>query len=69
MEFADTGDALKLDDIEDAVVGFKTRGLNSRKDPAFEPLARRSDLRRTAPNADRITGRFGRRTAPDPSGL
>jgi hypothetical protein len=59
-ELADAGDALKVDDTEDAVVGFKTEAPDPSNDPAFQP--RQTDRSgRAAPNVDRITDRLGRR--------
>jgi hypothetical protein len=59
-ELTDTEDALKLDDIEDAVVGPLRSGASLRP----PPLTRNGfDLGCVAPVADQIIDRFGRGTA------
>jgi hypothetical protein len=58
-KLADAGDALKLDDTEDAVVGFRTEAPNSRDESALSPLAKLFD-----PGAERRT-RIASPTASD----
>jgi hypothetical protein len=54
MELANTGDALKLTDIEDAVVGSRTEPPNRSSRPASVPLTRQAESRSAAPTTGRI---------------
>jgi hypothetical protein len=53
LGLAGTGDALKLDDTEDPVVGFRTAAPTRGRIDLFT-LAQQSDLRRAAPDTDRM---------------